>query len=320
MMAPRGAGVITGLGRRVAISLRADKPYYTPGDYACCALDIRTSWSLRFRRIIAELACCERFFSGEVRATRVMFKERKTLSGPGKVLPPGGSLTFAMRIPPEACPTYMGHSFLRLWRIKASVELGLAPSLVADHIILVLKSFRRGGPMTSSASRGGVLIELSIRKSVFLPNELIKGSVALSGAPDVRSFRLELLAIEKLAIGQGVSEAVFPRCLRSLVLPIKGLTPFSLRAPSYSPFESESSSVEYMLRAVARLRARGELVVGLPILVGVPEVSETEEEGSRAPAIGVANRWLSSYTGHGFEELFLGLEDAGAILSPRVGL
>ena len=327
-MVSRGERLITGAGGGVVITLRSDRPYYTPGDDVRCTLSLQTSQVLRFRKITAELACCEKLFSGRVRTTRVVVREQKAVSGPGKMLPPGGSLSFTMRIPPRASPTYMGYSILRVWRIKASVGLRLAPNLVADQTILVLRSFRRGGPMTSSASRGEVAMELSIRRGVFLPNETIEGFVALSGTPRVQSSRLELLAVEKLVMGRRGGEVVLPRRLRSLVLPVRSFTPFSLRAPGYSPFEDESSSVEYMLRAIARLKAGKELAVVLPILVGIPEVGGAEDEGSRAPdPLGLGderaqttNGWLSPYVGHGLEELLLGPEDARTVLGSGVGL
>jgi len=255
-------------GGSVNVRLELSKPYCLPGEEIGCTLVIRTQRPIRYKAISAELTCCEKFFINGSRLTRIPHKHVVRVSGPGTALPPRTSLYFTMAIPSEAKPTYLGSSILRVWRVRTFLEFGLAPNIAVEEDLLIISSIDREGQRSAHACRGPLRLEITLKKGLFLPGEALKGHVFLSHPLAIRSLRVELFAIEKLCI-ERFGEVSLTRCLRRAFLPVKKMAFFSLQAPSYSPFVDICSSAIYVLRAVASLRAEGELVADLPISIGV---------------------------------------------------
>jgi len=248
--------------------LEISRPYCLPGEEVGCTLVIHTQRPLRYKAISAELTCCEKFFVKSSRLTRIPHRCVVSVSGPGIASPPSWSVSFSIRVPDGAKPTYVGSSILRVWRVKALIELGLAPNISVGKMLFVLGPVSRESRRSASVCRGPVCLSINLVKGLFLPGEALRGSVFLSHPQAARSLRIEVLAIERLRVGQ-LGEISLARCLRKAFLPVRRTAPFSLKAPSYSSFADTCSSVTYVLKAVASLRTGEELVADLPISIGV---------------------------------------------------
>jgi len=257
-------------GGRSSVCLRLEfsKPFCTPGEELGCRLLINTERPLRYKAVSAELTCCEKFFIKGSRLTRTPHRHTIEISGPGLALPPRKSFYFSIVIPRKANPTYIGSSILRIWRVKASVELGLAPDISVEEALFIVGSIGQEGQRSASSFKDHLHMDIHLKKGLCFPGEILEGSVLLSHPTAVRSLRVEIFAIEKLCV-EPLGEISLARSLRRAVLPVKKVVSFALQAPNYSSFIDVCSSATYVLKATASLRAGGELVVRLPISIGV---------------------------------------------------
>ena len=256
----------------VFLHLEFNKPFCLPGEELGCRLLIDTEKPLRYRAISAELTCCEKFFVEGSRLTKIPHRCVAEISGPGVARPPRKSLCFSISIPCQASPTYVGSSILRIWRVKALVELGLAPNISVEEALFVVGSVSQEGRRSAFSSRGPLRLDIHLKKGLFFPGEALEGAISLSQPSAVRSLRVEVLALERLHV-EHFREVSLARCLRRIVLPVKKTAYFVLQAPNYSSFIDVCSSATYVLRAIASLRVGGELVADLPISIGVLRTS-----------------------------------------------
>ncbi len=259
---------------------------------------------------------------------RWLVTQEATLRGKGKLDAGRHELRARFRLPPNAVPTYRGKWIVVDYELRLHVDIPWWPDLVRMYTVVVaphVTARPAPRPLSQTTGRGGAepFIEATLDDVAFAAGDALGGAFALGNlrGRKAQSLEMAVVAVER-ATGQFTVEG--PRYPMHFSPDIAGegrecrfrFTLPKALAPSY---ETESTSLSYLLEMRVGLSRRVALVHRIPIAIGrydrpaAVALSESAEKGGLGEA-----RWRRMWASAG--TLFgLSLDDEALELGGRIG-